>query len=73
MATLEDYDLIQNDPDWINLKRFGNSLNKLLDRYPEGCPSHVIAGGMMIDESEVDVVYAQIVVKLRRLMGVGSL
>lgn len=70
MATTQEQDMIHNVPDWINLKRFNNSLNEVVERYPDGCPDHVIAGGLMIDETEVDILYAQIVVKLRTFMNV---
>jgi hypothetical protein len=73
MATLQDYKMVTEDGDWINLGRFNNSLKELLVRYPDECPNHVIAGALMIDESDVEVLYAQIVVKLRSLMGVEAL
>jgi hypothetical protein len=72
MATTQtEHDLIHNDPDWINLKRFNNSLKELLVRYPDGAPDHVVAAGLNIDETEVDVLYNQIVLKLRQSMGVA--
>lgn len=70
MATLQEHDMIHNDSEWINLKRFNNSVKDVLVRYPDGVPDHVIATALMIDETEVDILYAQIVAKLRGLMGV---
>jgi len=71
MATTQEHDMIHNAPDWINLKRFNNSLTEVVVRYPDGCPDHVVAGALNIDESEVDILYTQIVLKLRGLMGVA--
>lgn len=73
MGTLEDYKLLTTDPNWVNLKRFNNSLKEVLVRYPDGCPTHVIANGLMIDDDDVDELYSKIVLKLRDLMGVSPL
>ncbi len=62
--------LIRTDKDFIALKRYEYSLTRLLTKYPEACPDHVIAGALKIDEKEVQVEYERIVAKLRGLMGV---
>ena len=62
--------LLENDPDFIALKRFEFSLDKLIDRYPDGCPSHVIAGALGITEEAVEVMYQDIIQKLRITMKV---
>jgi hypothetical protein len=69
--TPQEQDMIHNASDWINLKRFNNSLKDLLVRYPDGCPDHVLAAALNIDETEVDILYTQIVLKLRAFMGVA--
>lgn len=59
---------LRNDPDFILIKRFNNSLAKLLDRYPEGAPDRIIAQALGITEEEVVAMYDKIVVKLRGMM-----
>lgn len=63
--------MIHDLPDWINLKRFNNSLIEVLNRYPDGCPDHIVAGALMIEENEIEILYAQIVLRLRGFMGVA--
>jgi hypothetical protein len=65
--------MLETDPDWIASKRFGNSLVKLKERYPEECPDRIIAAALLIEESEVEARYQEIVLKLRKLMKVDSL
>lgn len=62
--------LLSSEPDFVNLKRFGYSLRAALRRYPDGCPDHIIAQALMIDESCVTTLYDSIVAKLRGLIGV---
>lgn len=64
--------MIETDPDYIASKRFDYSLNKLLERYPDGCPDRIIATALMIDEEEVEILYQNIVLKLRSIMGVET-
>lgn len=63
---------IAEDPDYVNIKRFGNSLNKVLERYPEGAPTKVIAQAMLMTEQEVEEMYQKVVVKLRRALKVEN-
>lgn len=65
--------MLETDPDWISSKRFDYSLAKLIERYPNGCPDRIIAAVLMIQEEEVEVLYQNVVLKLRRFMGVDSL
>lgn len=62
--------LIERDEDYICLKRFGFNINKAIERYPSGCPNHIISGALMIPEDQIDSIYNGIVEKLRNLMGV---
>lgn len=62
--------MLTDDPDFVSLKRFDFSLKKVMDRYPEGCPDHVIASALLVSEEEVPILYEQVVTKLRNLMGV---
>lgn len=62
--------LISEDEDFVYLKRFGYSLNKVLERYPEGCPDRIIAQALCMTEEEVGEMYEEIVTRLRAFMGV---
>lgn len=61
---------LENELDYIALKRFDYSLKKLLQRYPEGCPDRIIANALLIAEEDVEEAYDLTVQKLRRIMGV---
>ncbi len=66
MTTEEALERIQNDPDFVALKRFDYSLTKLLQRYPEGVPNNkLIAQALMITEDDVDKLYNDVVELLR--------
>lgn len=60
---------IDTDPDFVNLKRFDFSINKLLERYPDGAPVKLIAQGLMTTEEEVEETFRQIVAKLQAQLG----
>jgi len=68
--TAEARRLITTDEDFVYSKRFGYSLKKLLERYPDGCPDRVIAAVLLITEDDVEAHYQRIVIKLRNAMGV---
>ena len=70
MNSHEQKKLVAEDPNYVALKRFEFSLEKVLDRYPEGCPDRLIAQALMIPEHEVEELYQNAVVKLRMIMGV---
>lgn len=64
---------VLSDPKFVNLKRFGYRIDRVLERYarePNGCPDRIIANALMIPEHEVEEVYQQAVRLLRRGMGV---
>ncbi len=61
---------IETDPDFIFVKRFDYSLNKLLERYPDGAPSRVIAQALLITEEDVEAQYEKVIRKMRRKMKV---
>ncbi len=61
---------VATTPGFVNAKRFDNSIVLLEERYPDGCPDHVLATALMIPEAEVQGEYDKIVVKMRDLMGV---
>lgn len=62
--------LIETDEDFVYLKRFGFSLKKLLERYPDGVPSKVIAQALLMTEEEVEELYQSVVVKMREALKV---
>jgi hypothetical protein len=57
--------LIENDPDWIAIKRFDFSLRRLLERYPEGVPSRIICQALCMDEAQVETLYQSVLQKLK--------
>lgn len=61
-------ELIEKDPDYVDIKRFQYSLKNLLQRYPEGAPDRVIAQALDIPEEKVQELYEDIIEKLRDLM-----
>jgi hypothetical protein len=63
-------DQINTQKDFINMKRLGNSLDRLLKKYPEGCPDHVIAVALEMTEKQVTERYLAIISCLRQQMSV---
>lgn len=63
-------DRLNLDPDFITLKRFGFSLNKLQERYPDGCPDHISAQALGLTPEEFQKKYQEIVEKIKDEMGV---
>jgi len=70
MNTAEAKDKVESDADFVNIKRFDYSLAKLIERYPDGCPDHIIAQALLVSEDDVGRLYADVVGKMRGLMGV---
>jgi hypothetical protein len=63
-------DKVKFDPDFIAIKRFDYSLTKLLERFPEGVPDHVIENAMGLTTEESELLYGDIVVKLQKVLHV---
>lgn len=71
MNTTEAKQRVATDPDYVYLKRFGYSLEKLMERYPDGVQQNrIIANALMIPEHEVEELYQSAVQKLRMIIGV---
>lgn len=70
MTTDEVMGRLEIDPDFVYLKRFNYSLRKLMLRYPDGCPTKVIAQALLVTEEDVEQLYSSAVEKMRNLMGV---
>ena len=73
-----DYKTIKNKietlPDFIYSKRFDNSIEKFLERYPNGdAPTRVIAQCLLISEEEVNEIYNNVISKLKKSFGVDRL
>lgn len=62
--------LLVTDPNFVYSKRFGYLIDNMINRYPDGCPVHVIANALLLTEDDVETMYRQIVQKLRALMGI---
>lgn len=61
---------IDTEPDYIACKTFEHSLDKLIERYPEGAPMRIISQALMMTEKEVEELYQALVVRLREDMKV---
>jgi len=61
---------IEEDEDFIDYPKFKNSVNKLIEKYPEGIDKETIAKVLMMSEEEVDEVYASAIKKLQISLGV---
>lgn len=60
--------MLETDPDFISIRRYGYSLAKLEGRYPDGVPDHVLATALLLTTEEMNSRYHQIVLTLRNLM-----
>lgn len=70
MTTDEAKAKVLKEPDFIAIKRVDYSLEQLMEKYPEGCPDHIIAKALMIPEHEVEEMYSKATQKLKMIMGV---
>lgn len=70
MTTEDANRLIEEDPDFVALKRFDYSLEAVVARYPDGCSDRIVSQALMVTEDDVQTMYDDVVAKLRRLMGV---
>lgn len=73
MTTLQAQTLLHEDENFVYSKRFDYSIEKLEERYPDGCPDRVIAAVLMITEDDVEEYYQRIVRSLQGHMGVNLL
>lgn len=69
---MTEKELVLTDPDFILIKRFDNSMKKLMERYPEGVPDKIIAQALGVDERRLGTMYDAIVEKLRKYMLPGE-
>jgi hypothetical protein len=64
-------EMLEANADFVAIKRYGNSLIKLEERYPDGCPDHIIAQALLITEEQVEARYQKIIACLRADIGVS--
>lgn len=57
------------DPDFINSPKYNNSLNEFCKTHEDGVKDSQIARLLMMAETEVAIVYAAAVQKLKSMMG----
>jgi hypothetical protein len=67
---------IDTEADFINLKRFDFSLEKMMDRYPDGVPDDerglkMMAAALNLTEAEVETEVEVVVQKLRKALTRG--
>ena len=60
---------ILEEDDFIDHPKFKNSINKLIEKYPEGVSNEVIAKVLNISEEEVEETYNSAIQKLRDNLG----
>jgi hypothetical protein len=61
---------IENDDDFIYYPKFNNSLTEMLKKYPDGIENSRIAKLLLMEESEVEAIYENAIIKLRKALGV---
>lgn len=63
---------ILSEPDFVNLKRYDYSVEKVLERFPDGAPVKLIAQGLMMTEPEVEELLQSVIQKLRASLKVTT-
>lgn len=61
---------IRYDPDFVAIKRFDFSLVKLLERFPDGVPDHIIENALNLSTEEAEELYLSITDKLQKALNV---
>ena len=59
---------IKYNPDYIAIRRFDYSLIKLLDRFENGVPDHVLENALNLEHDEAEELYKEIVAKLQKVL-----
>lgn len=70
VTTTDAHRRIVEEPDFVNLKRYGYSLAAVMENFPDGCPDKVVAAALLITEDDVPVLQESITAKLRVAMKV---
>ena len=61
--------MMEQNPDYIAIKRYCNSLAALEKRYPDNIPSHIVALALNLTEEQVEEEYQKIISCIRANMG----
>ena len=56
---------VAEEADFVNCKRFNYSLDRLVEKYPDGAPSYVIAQALAMTEPEVEELYQKAILQIR--------
>jgi hypothetical protein len=67
---VEGIEQLHTDPDYILIKRFKNSLAKVVERYPDGAPDRIIGQALGMSDLQVQETYARVIDRLRSIMSV---
>lgn len=73
MTTEQAKFLIQTDEHFICSKRYGNNIDRLAERYPDGAPDRIVAAAFLMTEDDVEKSWRELVEKLRDYVGVEDL
>jgi hypothetical protein len=57
---------LETDPDFILLKRYDYSLNKLLEKFPNGVPDEVAGSALGCSAEEIEEIYQGIVGRIKK-------
>jgi hypothetical protein len=61
----------ETEPDFINVKRFGYSLKRCQEKYPDGLPDdRAVAAAACLDESDVEVEMDRITEELKDILDI---
>ena len=60
---------IENDPDFINYPKFGNSLRKALESNPDGIKDETMQKMLLMTQEEIDNAYNSAMIKIRDHLG----
>jgi hypothetical protein len=69
MPNPEQLHMLETDPEYIVMKRFDYSITTLEQRYPDGCPDHVVGQALGISEDEVQQRFESILTRIRNKIG----
>lgn len=61
---------LRTEPDFVNARRHGNSLERVLSKHPDGVPASIVATALNLTEAQVELLYLDVVDKLRVAMKV---
>lgn len=70
MSEEPDNSLIQTDSDYINVRRYKNSLKVVELRYPNGCPDHIVAACLNMSEEQINEKYLGIILLIKKELGI---